>query len=80
MAPRPRSVSEAIERRKPVTNRDLLRLRRSLKMDSLARLLGILGLLFGVSAFAGVLILGVTLRRRVRRLERDLDRSRAADA
>ncbi len=76
----PRTVNSAIERTRPVSQRDLVKMRRAMKMDTLARLLGFLGLLFGVAAAAGVLVLALTLRRRVRRLERDLDRSRADDA
>jgi hypothetical protein len=76
----PRTVSSAIERTRPVSQGDLIKMRRAMKMDSLARLLGFLGLLFGVAAAAGLLVLALTLRRRVRRLERDLDRSRADDA
>jgi hypothetical protein len=76
----PRTVNRAIERTRPVSQRDLIKMRRAMKMDSLARLLAFLGLLFGVAAAAGVVVLALTLRRRVRRLERDLDRSRADDA
>lgn len=73
-------VSQAIERDNPVRQRDLVKLRRAIKMDSLARLLGLLGLLLGLAACVGVVVLALTLRRRVQRLERDLDRSRADDA
>ncbi len=76
----PRSVDGAIERAKPVSQRDLIKMRRDMKMDSLARLLGLLGLLLGLAAAVGVLVLALHLRRRVRRLERELDRSRADDA
>jgi len=76
----PRSVDGAIERAKPVSQRDLIKMRRAMKMDSLARLLGLLGLLLGLAAAVGVLVLALHLRRRVRRLERELDRSRPDDA
>ncbi|MDY0004101.1 MAG: hypothetical protein RBU30_22575 [Polyangia bacterium] len=76
----PRSVSDAIEADNPVRQRDLVQLKRAIKMDTLARLLGLLGLLFGLAASIGVVLLALSLRRRVRRLERDMDRSRASDA
>lgn len=64
-----RSVTAAIERDSPVRQRDLVKLRRSLKMDSLARLLGLLGLLLGLGATVGVVLLALTVRRRLGRLE-----------
>lgn len=76
----PRSVTDAIEAENPVRQRDLVQLRRAIKMDSLARLLGLLGLVFGVLALVGVVLLALSLRQRVQRLERDMDRSRASDA
>jgi hypothetical protein len=69
-----RSVTNAIEKDNPVRQQDLVKLRRAIKMDSLARLLGLLGLLLGLGGVVGVVILALTLRRRVQRLERDLDR------
>ena len=71
------SVSGAIERRHPVMQADLIKLRRALKMDSVARLLGLLGLLLGLGATVGVLLLALTLRRRVSRLEEELETSQA---
>ena len=76
----PRTVTDAIEADNPVSQRDLVQLRRAIKMDSLARLLGLLGLIFGVLALVGVVLLALSLRQRVQRLERDMDRSRASDA
>jgi hypothetical protein len=69
-----RSVTAAIERDSPVRQRDLVKLRRSIKMDSLARLLGLLGLLLGLGAVVGVVLLALSVRRRLDRLE---DRSRS---
>lgn len=63
------SVTMAIERDNPVRQRDLVKLRRAIKMDSLARLLGLLGLLLGLGATTGVVVLALTLRRRIQRLE-----------
>ncbi len=63
------SVTEAIERDNPVRQRDLVKLRRAIKMDSLARLLGLLGLLLGLGAVVGVVLLALSVRRRLRRIE-----------
>jgi len=65
------SVTMAIERDNPVRQRDLVKLRRAIKMDSLARLLGLLGLLLGLGATVGVVVLALTLRKRIQRLEAD---------
>jgi hypothetical protein len=64
-----RSVTAVIEQDNPVRQRDLVKLRRAIKMDSVARLLGLLGLLLGLGAAVGVVLLALTLRRRVARLE-----------
>jgi len=65
-----RSVTAAIERDNPVRQRDLVKLRRTLKMDSLARLLGLLGLVLGLGAVVGVVLLALSTRKRLDRLER----------
>lgn len=62
-------VTAAIERQHPVSQQDLVKLRRARKMDSLARLLGFLGLLLGLGATVGVLVLALFVRRRLRALE-----------
>jgi len=64
-----RSVTAVIERDSPVRQRDLVRLKRSFKMDSLARLLGLLGLLLGLGAAVGVVLLALSVRKRLGRLE-----------
>lgn len=63
------SVTAAIERDSPVRQRDLVKLKRSIKMDSLARLLGLLGLLLGLGAAVGVVLLALSVRKRLGRLE-----------
>jgi hypothetical protein len=64
-----RSVTAVIERDSPVGQRDLVKLKRSFKMDSLARLLGLLGLLLGLGATVGVVLLALSVRKRLGRLE-----------
>ena len=64
-----RSVTTAIERDSPVRQRDLVKLRRSLKMDSLARLLGLLGFLLGLGGVLGVVLLALSVRKRLSLLE-----------
>lgn len=64
-----RSVTAAIERDSPVRQKDLVKLRRTIKMDSLARLLGLLGLLLGLGAVVGVVLLALSVRKRLERLE-----------
>lgn len=64
-----RSVTAAIERDSPVRQRDLIKLKRTIKMDSLARLLGLVGLLLGLGAAVGVVLLALSVRKRLGRLE-----------
>lgn len=64
-----RSVTAAIEQDNPVRQRDLVKLKRAIKMDSLARLLGLLALILGLGATVGVVLLALSLRKRVQRLE-----------
>ncbi len=72
-----RSVTAAIEKDNPVRQRDLVKLKRAIKMDSLARLLGLLGLLLGLGAAVGVVLLALSVRKRLSRLESQ--RSKASD-
>lgn len=64
-----RSVTMAIEQDNPVRQRDLVKLKRAIKMDSLARLLGLLALILGLGSTVGVVLLALSMRKRLQRLE-----------
>jgi hypothetical protein len=70
-----RSVTAAIERDNPVRQWDLVKLKRAIKMDSLARLLGLLGLLLGLGAAVGVVFLALSTRKRFERLDARAEKS-----
>lgn len=74
-----RSVTAAIEKDNPVRQRDLVKLKRAIKMDSLARLLGLLGLLLGLGAAVGVVLLALSTRKRLIRLESGTSRKASDD-
>jgi hypothetical protein len=76
--PEARSVTAAIEKANPVSQADLVKLRRAARMDGLARLLGLLGLVLGLLSVTGLLALALVVRRRLGALEVRLAASRAA--
>ena len=73
----PMSVTAVIEKENPVSQSDLVTLRRAARLDSLARLLGLLGLVLGTLSFAGLLGLALFVRRRLGALEARLGAGRS---
>lgn len=65
----PRSITTAIEKQNPVSQADLVKLQRAARLDGLARLLGLLGLVLGIISVAGLLGLALFVRRRLGALE-----------